>query len=437
MSYLPVEAEDLRIGLYIKLAGSWLSHPFSASKFKINNSKELDTLRGLKNFKFSYDPDLSDPEKPPKEAAHKQDSIEDLLDSQPASNSTKPAEDSPEPATPQNDGHQTFAQRRHEMEQAEKVYNEILGDNKAIILEVKAGSLQGGAKAEELVESLGDILEGGDGTLIALMNLMGVSEIGDEFYYHSLNVAMLSMAIATEFELPREHIIGVGMAGLFHDIGGTERETSSLYRASGLEVRKHKEVSQHPIRGREMLEGGDNFSKATLDAIAQHHERLDGTGYPLGLKGDAIHLYSKIIMVADTYDELSNNPRLEECLTPHQALASLYNRRNEKFFENAVVALVRNLGVYPPSSLVEMTDGSIGMVNTINKLDRMKPSVMLYTPDIPRDEALIVDLAHDSSIGIKQCIPPKDVSKEVWGFLNPRGMISYFSVPEETNSVAS
>lgn len=142
-------------------------------------------------------------------------------------------------------------------------------------------------------------------------------------------------------------------------------------------------------------------------------------------------------MVADTYDELSNNPVLEQCLTPHQALASIYTKRNDKFFENAVVALIRNLGVYPPSSLVEMTDGAIGMVNTINKLDRMKPSVMLYTPDIPRDEALIVDLAHDASIDIKQCLSPKDVSKEVWGYLNPRGMISYFSVPEETDSAAS
>lgn len=285
MAYIPVEEKDLRIGLYIKLAGSWFGHPFSSSKFKIKNSKELDTLRGLENYKFSYDPDLSDPEPPPKEAVHKQDSIEDLLDSQLASDSTKAAEDSSEPATPQKDGHQTFAQRRDEMVQAEKAYSKVLDDNKSVILDVKAGSIQGGERAEELVESLGDILSGGDGTLIALMNLMGDTETEDDFYYHSLNVAMLSMAIANEFKLPREHVIGVGMAGLFHDIAEIEKEQSSLDGLSSVKAIKHKEASQHPIEGRKLLERGTNFPKPALDAIAQHHERLDGTGYPLGLKG--------------------------------------------------------------------------------------------------------------------------------------------------------
>lgn len=433
MAFLPIEAEDLRIGLHIKLDGSWFNHPFSASKFKIKTSKELDTLRGLKNIKFFYDPDLSDPD----EKKRMQDTIDDFLASKSASKSTNSDEDSSEAATEQNDEPQTFAQRRHQMEQAEQVYNEVLDDNKAVILEVKAGLIDGSEKAEELVESLGDILGGGDGTLVALMNLMGVSEVGDEFYYHSLNVAMLSMAIATEFELPREHIIGVGMAGLFHDIGENERESNSLHKISSVKAKMRKEASQHPIKGRKILEGGSGFPKPTLDAVAQHHERLNGTGYPKGLKGDDIHLYAKIVMVADTYDELSNNPQINECLTPHQALSSLYNRRDEEFFEKAVVALVRNLGVYPPSSLVEMTDGSIGMVNTINKLDRMKPSVMLYNPDTPRDEAPIVDLTYDSSIGIEQCLSPKDVPREVWEYLNPRGMISYFSMPEETGSASS
>ncbi len=439
MSFLPLRAEELRIGLYVKLVGSWFKHPFPANTFKIQTSKDLAILRGLRNFKILYDPDWSDPpELPelPEEVDQELEAFEDSPDSQPTPDSTTPPENSSGPATQLDNRRLAFEQRRQKVIEAEKAYNEVLRDNKAVILEVKAGYLRGATKAEELVKSLGNLLVGSDGTLIALMNLMGVNEIGEEFYYHSLNVAILSMAIAHEFDLSQEQVIGIGMGALFHDIGEMASQTRSLYKVSDLTPKERQAITQHPKRGREMLEKGFNFPKPALEAISQHHERLNGTGYPLGLKENALHLYSKIIMVADAYDELSNNPQLEKSLTPYQALSYLYSRREEEFWEEAVGALIRNLGVYPPSSLVEMTDGSIGIVSTINLLERMKPTVMLYAPDIPRDEALIVDLAQDNSIDIKQCLCPKDVPKGVWKYLNPRGMISYFAVPEETKSAA-
>jgi len=430
MSFLPLRAEDLRIGLYVKLVGSWFKHPFPTNTFKIQTSKDLAILRGLRNFKIHYDPDWSDPHEIPKEADQELEAFEDSPDS------TTPPEDSSGPATQLDNRRLAFEQRRQKVVETEKAYTEVLRQNKGIMLEVKAGYLRGATKAEELVKSLGNLLVGSDGTLVALMNLMGVNEIGEEFFYHSLNVAILSMAIAHEFDLPQEQVIGIGMGALFHDIGEMDGQTSSLHKVSDLTPMERRAITQHPKRGLEMLENGFNFPKSALEAIAQHHERLNGTGYPLGLKENALHLYSKIIMVADTYDELCNNPQLEKSMTPYQALSYLYSRREEEFWKEAVVALIHNLGVYPPSSLVEMTDGSIGIISTINLLDRMKPTVMLYAPNIPRDEALIVDLAQDTSIGIKQCLCPKDVPKGVWKFLNPRGMISHFAVSEETKSAA-
>ncbi len=118
-----------------------------------------------------------------------------------------------------------------------------------------------------------------------------------------------------------------------------------------------------------------------------------GRGTPKGLKGDAIHQFAQILMVVDAYDDLCNNLDLEKCLTPFEALSSLYTKRNSEFRGDVVSTLIRNLGVYPPSSIVELSDESIGVVTTTNPEDSLRPLVMLYAPEIPREEAIILDLA--------------------------------------------
>jgi len=422
MAFRPLKAEDLRVGLYVKLVGSWFKHPFSSNTFKIQTSEDLAILRGLRNFKILYDPDQSDPEALPKPPPSPP------LESQPQE---------PDPASHQSlNQREAYEQRRKKLIEAEKAYQEVLRENKAIIHEVKVGYVKGVRKAEQLVTTLADLLEG-DGILVALMNLLGSNEMGNEFYYHSLNVAMLSMIIGHEFDLPPDTIKAIGMGALFHDIGELDEQGKFLRKVGNLTQAERRAFRRHPETGRKMLERGFGFPSSSLDAISQHHERLNGTGYPRGLKDHALHFFSKIVMVADAYDELCNHHELEKCLTPHQALSCLYNKREGEFCEEIVVALIRNLGVYPPSSVVELSDGSIGIVCTINLLDRMRPTVMLYASDIPRDEAKLVDLAIEKTLSIKQCLQPKDVPKKVWNYLNPRGMISYFAMQSEEKEIPS
>ena len=185
-----------------------------------------------------------------------------------------------------------------------------------------------------------------------------------------------------------------------------------------------------------MVEKGFSFPEPSLEAIHQHHERMDGSGYPRGLKGEAIHQFSKIIMVVDAYDELCNNPDLKKSLTPYEAVCSLYAKRHSEFWEEAVVTLVRSLGVYPPSSIVELSDESIGIISTINFEDRLRPLVLLYAPNIPRNEAIILDLAQETHLSIKKSLRPSELPREVWDYLNPRCMIRYFPFegPENTPS---
>jgi len=434
MAYRRGTKEDLRIGLYVKLVGNWFSHPFSTNTFKISEKKDLDTLCSLRNIKFLYDPELSDP-LPPSDT--EDDSCEDgkapVDPSRPPVLENQPNDFSSD--TNREDRHRAYAERRDELKEAEQAYQEVLKQNKATILDIKGGYARGIRKAEDLVTTLAAILD--KGTLGSLMNLMDLNEMGDEFYHHSLNVCMLSMVMGQDLNLPQELIMMLGMGALLHDAGELDGIGKSKPKGAQKTKEEQRIWRRHPQNGRKMLEKGFGVPEPSLEVINQHHERLNGTGFPDGLKEESIHLLAKIVMVADAYDELCNNPQLDKSLTPHEALSTIYARRQDEFWEEAVLALIQNLGVYPPSSLVELSDGSIGMVCSINLLDRLRPTVMLYAPDLPRNEAIILDLSQEPDLTIKQSKRPMDISRQIWKYLNPRGMVSYFAytpVPAPTSA---
>ena len=434
MPFLPLKAQDLRIGLYINLSGSWLRHPFASNTFKITSSKDLATLRTLRKVEILYDPEQSDPESLPDTQPEEPTDQGQASQAHPEAFLHEIPEASGATVSLKEERTLAFETRRQKLIEAEKVYKEVVRENKIMVQEVKAGYIRGMRKAEELVTSLEDVL-GSDGTLVALMNLMESNETGEDYYYHSLNVSILSMAIGQALGLPKADIRMLGLGALFHDFGELDGANKLMPNSPSRTRDQREALRKHPEKGCQMVERGFDFPGPSLRVIHQHHERLNGSGYPQGLKETAITPFAKIVMVVETYEEWCNNPDLEKSLTPYEALCNIYAKREIEFWEEAIVALIRNLGVYPPSTLVQLTDGSIGVVCSINLLDRMRPTVMMYAPDIPRNEAVIVALAQENELSIKESLRPKDVEKRIWNYLNPRRMISYFPLsPEKTPS---
>jgi len=206
MAFRTATKEDLRVGLYIKLVGNWFTHPFSKNSFKIKDEKDLATLLALRNCKILYDPGLSDP-LPSSEM--EDDSCEDVNTSLALDQSSSPGEEGhPKETSPYLDSEEKLEAnqaRLEKLKEAEKDYQKVFKDNKESIREVKAGYSKGVRKAENLVNTLGDILNQ-NGTLVSIMNFIGNQETGDDFYYHSLNVCMLSMVLGQGLDLPNEVI---------------------------------------------------------------------------------------------------------------------------------------------------------------------------------------------------------------------------------------
>ncbi len=164
--------------------------------------------------------------------------------------------------------------------------------------------------------------------------------------------------------------------------------------------------------------------------IAQHHERLNGTGLPLGLQEDEISLLSQIVMVVDEYDDLCNLSENRHHVTPHEILSQMYRdvtiNKIHAFNGEILVTLIQLLGVYPPGTLVELNDGKMGVVVNINAINRSKPQVLLYTPHGGRKEAVVIDLGENDDLHITRSLPPATVSSNIRQYLSPHRMTAYF-----------
>jgi hypothetical protein len=171
------------------------------------------------------------------------------------------------------------------------------------------------------------------------------------------------------------------------------------------------------------------FAPAVLAIIHDHHEHFDGSGYPRQLQGEKIGLLARIVAICNHYDELCNPPNIVDALTPHEALSTMFARLRSKFDPKLLQVFIRCLGVYPPGTIVQLSNGVIGMVATVNTAKPMKPMIVIYDADIPKDEAILVDLAQESDLNVTKAIRPLHVPSEIYNYLSPRKRVSYYFDP--------
>jgi hypothetical protein len=163
-----------------------------------------------------------------------------------------------------------------------------------------------------------------------------------------------------------------------------------------------------------------------MDIVYQHHERCDGRGYPRQLKSNEISRLTKILTVADCYDGLINRHDPQKSLTPYQALSYMFTKYSAVLDKESLSVFIRCMGVYPPGTIVVLNGDQIGMVVSVNLANVLAPSIVLYDPQIPKKEALIIDLDSEIDFKISSSIHPGKLPKEIFDYLSPRSRITYF-----------
>lgn len=430
MAFLPIQHDTLRKGLYIRLNGSWFSHPFSTNTFKICTTKELTTLQKLKKVEILFDPEQSDPESGGEEEHQEETSQETPEEAVVAMSSAKTGGEEniiPEGPPAKLSPTEVFGQYCEGFKKADRAYQKAYQQSKAVMHDLSVGNIEGVQKAKEMVCALSVLLESPDAPT-SMLNVMVANDMGEGMFMHALNVCTLCLMVGKEFDLTEDELHMLALGAVFHDIGELNVPGKILLKRPNLTASERDSYHQHPRYGKDTVRKFAGFPKESLAVIYQHHERLDGSGYPMGLKGEkAISLFSRIVMVVDRYDDLCNDPDVERRLTPSEALSHLFVKHKATFWSEAVVALVRVLGVYPPGSLVLLSNESIGMVININLTNRLRPLVLLFNEEGPSDQAEILDLEKDDDITICQNLRPRDVSQKAAEYLNPRNMVNFLA----------
>ncbi|MBI4000811.1 MAG: DUF3391 domain-containing protein [Nitrospira defluvii] len=431
-TFVPIKVEDLKVGMHVKLDCHWLKHPFPRNTFKVQSSAELAAIRKLGHVTIYVDPTRSDPESLTKSTASEVASTVHQCHTQAQPILVEESEEERSLRIKKEERIQAFLRCQEQAKKATAGYADALSQTKEVIGQISAVREGCISKAIQMTDRVTDALQG-QGTAMAILNVDNSEAFGASNFaaLHSLNVFMLSMMIGRGFELSRENMRDLGIGALLHDIG--ERKVPSQVLAKQREraplTRSEKTFFElHPEYGQRIIEDICSFPPASAQVVYQHHERIDGSGYPCGLKDDAISFLAKIVMVADEYDHLTSIRDPSKRLCPTEAFAHLYANRGKAFSENVIVCLIQALSIYPPGTFVLMSDESlgIGMVISTNFAATTRPMVMIYEPDTSVDNVVVLNLAEDEDICIQKILHRTKVPEKVQNYWNPRRMAGYF-----------
>ncbi|MDT7042935.1 HD-GYP domain-containing protein [Candidatus Nitronereus thalassa] len=434
MPFKPLKTEDLAQGMFVKLDCSWWRHPFATNKFKVTSQKDLETIKKITNLKLFYDPNLSDvlppSEEDPDSSVTAREIVPEVapIPESPVEAKVEREEDSDILPGDRKERTKAFKERRDQIKRSEEAYQESTKQAKVALKNLSAGDPRGLQSAEKILTNLTKSLSS-ERTLMALLEVMNSTEIDDPLYFHVMNVCVLSLLVGKELELEQADLMHLGLGALSHDIGFLNLPRQLRLTKPGF-VHQAADPSLHIEQGLKSVLKMEDFPEASIKIIAQHHERLNGSGHPNQLAGDEISLLAKIVMAVDEYDDLCNNPNRQQNHTPYEALSQLYKNasvnQTGEFDPNILVVLIKALGVYPPGTVVELSDGSVGVVVSINSNTRTKPQIMLYVPNVSYDEAVIVDLAKEEGLTIQKSLKPKELSRAVREYLSPHRVTGYF-----------
>jgi putative nucleotidyltransferase with HDIG domain len=254
-----------------------------------------------------------------------------------------------------------------------------------------------------------------------LVNLKGKSESS---YYHSMNVTALSLVLGQQLGLDAKQLHILGLGALFHDLGHQRIPSQILLKKKPLTPAEQKVYQRHTFLGVEMAKKNGMLPEEVVTIIGQHHERLDGSGYPKGLKGE-VGMLTRIVALVDRYDELCNHTDPNRSLSPYEAVSMMYSKEQGKFDNTVLTAFITNLGIYPPGTVVRLSDQRIACVVTINHKVLLKPNVLVYDPEIPKEEALILDLMEED-LTISDSCRRSELTPAVLNYLNLSEYVTYY-----------
>ncbi|UCZ52558.1 HD-GYP domain-containing protein [Bacillus shivajii] len=236
-----------------------------------------------------------------------------------------------------------------------------------------------------------------------------ISMLTDAYCYdsyvfeHSLNVTIYSLALGKKYGLREQQLEELGLGAILHDIGKMAIPLEVLNKTEPLLDEEFQLIQEHAKIGFDMLRQSHTIPLLAAHCAFQHHERLDGSGYPRGIKGDDIHLYAKIIGIVDVFDAVTANRVYRKAKLPHEGLELLYSGVNTLFEKEMVEQFAKTIAIYPIGLEVKLSDGREGVVAKQNGELTSRPVIKVLYENGKKVTPYEVNLMKELNVTITSC----------------------------------
>ena len=373
-----IHVENLKVGMYVsKLDKPWLESTFLFQGFELKNQADINAVCEQCKFVFI------DVDKQNKSLLFK-------------SKDTPYSKGWLDTRTPP-DKLSSFEQ---EIERAGAVYQETSNLVRSFMQEVSLGKTLNVEIAKKAVaECVDSILHAPDA-------LLWMTQLKNRDLYtsqHSMNVCILAIALGRQINLSVQELNNVGLCGMMHDMGKMLVPLEILNKPGKLEPDELKIMQSHAKLGWKLLLSSSGMYGGAIDVAHSHHERLDGTGYPRKLIAEQISPYTRIVAIVDMYDAITSDRIYQKGRTHLEAINIMTKMCGTHLDSGLTYKFIECLGIYPPGSIVEMSNGEIAIVIEANQKKRLKPKIILLLDEDkkPRAERM-VDLSKIDLDGSRQ-----------------------------------
>ncbi|MCG7873503.1 MAG: HD-GYP domain-containing protein [Candidatus Thiodiazotropha lotti] len=399
-----IEASELRIGMYVhKFEASWVDHPFLRNQFKIKQISDINKIRksGIKAIYIDTDKGLDIVRQPTVEPPAVTDTTEAVVDRK--ANASEP----------QNSVEEEITKANQVRQEAGRVITDIMAD-------ARLGKQIDTERVAPVVEDmLASIFRNQD----AFLGLTRIRQMDQYTFEHSVSVSALMIAFAKKLQLDQSTIWELGVGGILHDIGKLQVPDKILNKPGRLTDLEFDVMRRHVGFGYKLIDEADTIPKRGRQVILQHHERLNGTGYPGKLSGAEISLYGKMAAIVDVYDAITSDRVYHKGKLPSLVLRQLVEWSGEGVFDAELVQrFIQCVGIYPVGSLVALESQRLAVVIASSQKALLNP-VLKVIYDLRKQQRIppeVLDLT-ESAPGcgdrIVKSVTPEEYNIRIEDFL--------------------